>query len=99
MKPCVAATISAVLAIAGIADAQTRTHMEIARAGAYRPGHPISNFEFRIGSRDVDLSNVPIFKMDIGMYWTSGRIHIRGTNSKFEVRDWTRSLDRSGRTD
>jgi hypothetical protein len=38
MKRYVVATFSAVLAVAGIASAQTRTHTDIARAAAYRPG-------------------------------------------------------------
>ena len=38
MKRYVVVAISAVMALAGIAEAQTRTHMDIARAAAYRPG-------------------------------------------------------------
>ena len=38
MKRYVLLAISAILTLAGIAEAQPRTHMDTARAAAYRPG-------------------------------------------------------------
>jgi hypothetical protein len=53
---------------------------------------PISNLEFRIGSPNVDSSTRPMVQFVNLHIGPIGRIRIRGTDSKFEVRNWTASL-------